>query len=164
MTVASSNAKGSSLRIYSNTPEALKILEQRIAKLENLVSVPSDPLQSGGSLTEVAQSVSSRMALVERFNQVPESLQKLPDLTKWESLFSSIPQIVDRLETLAPLHSLAGRVGASLIALEKSHQQIIAQLDRTEATQNELHAAMNQNIQVATDNAVKLGERVEKLQ
>ena len=63
-----------------------------------LVSVPSDPLQSGGSLTEVAQSVSSRMALlepeqlaqadarlaslVERFNQVPESLQKLPDLTK----------------------------------------------------------------------------------
>ena len=34
--VASSNAKGSSLRIYSNTPEALKILEQRIAKLENL--------------------------------------------------------------------------------------------------------------------------------
>ena len=139
-----------------------------------LVSVPSDPLQSGGSLTEVAQSVSSRMALlepeqlaqadarlaslVERFNQVPESLQKLPDLTKeffkqlisitnaalvknrrlvlkikkWESLFSSIPQIVDRLETLAPLHSLAGRVGASLIALEKSHQQIIAQLDRTE--------------------------------
>ena len=111
--VASSNAKGSSLRIYSNTPEALKILEQRIAKLENLgmflrtsirlyffllVSVPSDPLQSGGSLTEVAQSVSSRMALlepeqlaqadarlaslVERFNQVPESLQKLPDLTK----------------------------------------------------------------------------------
>jgi len=179
-TVASSNAKGSSLRIYSNTPEALKILEQRIAKLENIVSVPSDPLQSGGSLSEVAQSVSSRMALlepeqlaqadarlaslVERFNQVPESLQKLPDLTKWESLFSSIPQIVDRLETLAPLHSLAGRVGASLIALEKSHQQIIAQLDRTEATQNELHAAMNQNIQVATDNAVKLGERVEKLQ
>jgi len=53
-------------------------------------------------------------------------------LKKWESLFSSIPQIVDRLETLAPLHSLAGRVGASLIALEKSHQQIIAQLDRTE--------------------------------
>lgn len=99
-------------------------------------------------------------------------------IRKWESLFSSIPQIVDRLETLAPLHSLAGRVGASLIALEKSHQQIIAQLDRTEgicfiylfylqhnsATQNELHAAMNQNIQVATDNAVKLGERVEKLQ
>ena len=37
-TVASSNAKGSSLRIYSNTPEALKILEQRIAKLENLGS------------------------------------------------------------------------------------------------------------------------------
>ena len=53
-------------------------------------------------------------------------------MKKWESLFSSIPQIVDRLETLAPLHSLAGRVGASLIALEKSHQQIIAQLDRTE--------------------------------
>ena len=53
-------------------------------------------------------------------------------IKKWESLFSSIPQIVDRLETLAPLHSLAGRVGASLIALEKSHQQIIAQLDRTE--------------------------------
>ena len=54
------------------------------------------------------------------------------EIKKWESLFSSIPQIVDRLETLAPLHSLAGRVGASLIALEKSHQQIIAQLDRTE--------------------------------
>ena len=102
-------------------------------------------------------------------------------MKKWESLFSSIPQIVERLETLGPLHALAGRVGASLIALEKSHEQIISRLDRTEgnigsfiivvkftfwslATQNELHSAMSQNIKVATENAKKLGERVEKLQ
>ena len=32
------------------------------------------------------------------------------------------------------------------------------------ATQNELHSAMSQNIKVATENAKKLGERVEKLQ
>jgi hypothetical protein len=179
-TVAAASSKGSSLRIYSNSAESLRVLEQRVAKLEQLVSVPSDPLQSGGSLSEVAASVSSKMAflepeqlaqadarlasLLERFNQVPDSLQKLPDLSKWESLFSSIPQIVERLETLGPLHALAGRVGASLVALEKSHEQIISRLDRTEATQNELHSAMSQNIKVATENAKKLGERVEKLQ
>ena len=31
----------------------------------SLVSVPSDPLQSGGSLSEVAASVSSKMAFLE---------------------------------------------------------------------------------------------------
>ena len=71
--------------------------------------MPSDPLQSGGSLSEVAQSVSSRMALlepeqlaqadarlaslVERFNQVPESLQKLPDLTKENIKCTQIEEI-----------------------------------------------------------------------
>ena len=42
---------------------------------------------------------------------------------------------MNRLESLGELHALAGRVGSSLIALEKSHQQIISQLDRTEGNQ-----------------------------
>ena len=30
------------------------------------------------------------------------------------------------------MHALAGRVGASMVALEKSHQQVVAMLERTE--------------------------------
>ena len=85
---------------------------------------------------EIDLNMPSAMSLFlgawEPYGRVPTYETRFIILKKWESLFSSIPQIVDRLETLAPLHSLAGRVGASLIALEKSHQQITAQLDRTE--------------------------------
>jgi len=178
-TVGQAKAEGASMRVYSNSVEKIKILEERVARLEEMVAVQPEALHGGGNLSDVAGSVLSRMALLEpehlaqadarlaslvdRFSTVPDSLQKLPDLTKWESLFCSIPQIVNRLESLGELHALAGRVGSSLIALEKSHQQIISQLDRTEATQNELHAAMNQNIQVASENAKKLNARVEKL-
>jgi len=178
-TVGQARAEGASMRVYSNSVEKVKVLEERVARLESMVAVQPEALHGGGTLADVANSVLSRMALldpeqlvqadarlaslVERFNTVPESLQKLPDLTKWESLFCSIPQIVNRLESLGELHALAGRVGSSLVALEKSHQQIIAQLDRTEATQNELHGAMSTNIQVASENAKKLNERVEKL-
>ena len=35
-TVSAANAKGSSLRIYSNSAESLRVLEQRLAKLEQL--------------------------------------------------------------------------------------------------------------------------------
>lgn len=174
-------SSGSSYRIYSNSESTLIQLEQRVARLEELVNrVPSDSLHPGGTLSEVVQSLAQKSALLEpeqlaqadarisslleRFEQVPQSLQKLPDLSKWESLFPAIPTIVERLETLAPLHDIAARVAASLQCLEKTQKSIQAQLDRTEATQNELQNAMIQNIQVATENAKKLTERVEKLQ
>ena len=35
-TVAAASSKGSSLRIYSNSAESLRVLEQRVAKLEQL--------------------------------------------------------------------------------------------------------------------------------
>ena len=49
-------------------------------------------------------------------------------------------------------------------SLEQTQKTIESQLERTEATQNELQNAMAQNLQVATENAKKLTERVEKLQ
>ena len=49
-------------------------------------------------------------------------------------------------------------------SLEQTQKTIESQLERTEATQNELQNAMAQNLQVATENAKKLSERVEKLQ
>ena len=49
-------------------------------------------------------------------------------------------------------------------SLEQTQKTIESQLERTEATQNELQNAMVQNLQVATENAKKLTERVEKLQ
>lgn len=178
--VEASAHAGSSYRIYSNSETTLANLEQRVARLEALVRVPSDSLQMGGTLSDVAQSLAQKTALldpeqlaqadarlsalVERFQQVPESLQSLPDMRRWHSLMPVIPQIAERLESLAPLHDVAARVAASLQCLEKTQKSIQSQLDRTEATQNELQNAMIMNIQVASDNAKKLTERVEKLQ
>jgi hypothetical protein len=79
-------------------------------------------------------------------------------------MFPVIPTIVERLEALAPLHNVAARVAASLQSLEKTQKSIQSQLNRTESTQNELQNAMIQNIHVATENAKKLTEKVEKLQ
>ena len=66
-------------------------------------SVPADPLQPGGSLSDIAQTISQKMALLEddkasaadarlgslleKYKQVPDSLQKLPDLHKVSTSF-----------------------------------------------------------------------------
>jgi len=97
-TVGTAKAEGASMRVYSNSVEKLKVLEERVARLEAMVEVQPEALHGGGTLSDVAGSVLSRMALldpeqlaqadarlaslVERFSTVPESLQKLPDLTK----------------------------------------------------------------------------------
>lgn len=63
--------------------------------------MPSDSLHPGGTLSEVVQSLAQKSALLEpeqlaqadarisslleRFEQVPQSLQKLPDLSKVSS-------------------------------------------------------------------------------
>ena len=65
--------------------------------------MPSDPLQPGGTLSDVAQSLAQKSALLEpdqlsqadarlatllqRFNEIPESLQKLPDMSKVRKIF-----------------------------------------------------------------------------
>ncbi|CAG5099324.1 Oidioi.mRNA.OKI2018_I69.XSR.g16447.t1.cds [Oikopleura dioica] len=171
----------SSYRIYSNAEATISQLQQRISRLEELVnSVPADPLQPGGSLSDIAQTISQKMALLEddkvkaadarlgslleKYKEVPESLQKLPDLHKWEPVFTALPAIVERLESLAPVHQVAARVAQNFVNLEKCQAAIQSQLDRSEATQNELHSAMNQNLKIAAENAKNLTARFEKLQ
>jgi len=179
--VEAAKGDGASYRVFSNSQSQITQLEQRVARLEEIVNrVPSDPLQPGGTLSDVAQSLAQKSALLEpdqlsqadarlatllqRFNEIPESLQKLPDMSKWECLLPAIPTIVERLGALAPIHDIAARVAATIQSLEQTQKTIESQLERTEATQNELQNAMAQNLQVATENAKKLSERVEKLQ
>lgn len=181
MVAQEATKRNAGYRVYSNTEASISQLQQRIARLEELVNnVPADPLQPGGSLTDIAQSLAQKVALLEedklasadaricslleKYKQIPESLQKLPDLHKWEPVFSALPAIVERLETLAPIHQVAARVAQNFMSLEKCQAAIQSQLDRAEATQNELHSAMNQNLKTAADNAKKLNERFEKLQ
>ena len=74
-------------------------VKNQISQLDAyLVRVPSDSLQMGGTLSDVAQSLAQKTALldpeqlaqadarlsalVERFQQVPESLQSLPDMRR----------------------------------------------------------------------------------
>jgi len=170
-----------SYRIYSNAEATISQLQKRISRLEELVnSVPADPLQPGGSLSDIAQTISQKMALLEddkasaadarlgslleKYKQVPDSLQKLPDLHKWEPVFAALPAIVERLESLAPVHQVAARVAQNFVNLEKCQAAIQSQLDRSEATQNELHNAMNQNLKTTAENARNLTSRFEKLQ
>lgn len=170
-----------SYRIYSNAEATISQLQKRISRLEELVnSVPADPLQPGGSLSDIAQTISQKMALLEddkasaadarlgslleKYKQVPESLQKLPDLHKWEPVFAALPAIVERLESLAPVHQVAARVAQNFVNLEKCQAAIQSQLDRSEATQNELHNAMNKNLKTSAENARNLTSRFEKLQ
>ena len=206
-------------------------MEERVARLEEMVAVQPEALHGGGNLSDVAGSVLSRMALLEpehlgqfyrqidffisffpyksknpikaqadarlaslvdRFSTVPESLQKLPDLTKVlimrftrYTFFCSVGILVlfdtsnceptwiawrasciSRQSWL--ITSCTGKITSTNHFTTRSHWRysIDVKLEKKKhflATQNELHAAMNQNIQVASENAKKLNARVEKL-
>jgi dynactin-2 len=62
----------------------------------------------------------------------PDTARRIGDLHKYSqraaSVLAAVPELIDRLEALSPLHAQAAEMSLSLVELETVQQQMVAQL------------------------------------
>lgn len=95
------------------------------------------------------------------------SVKKITELyeivQKWDSVSSSLPSVVNRLETLNLLHQQAGDFSSTIKHMENLQNQIMSKVTHTSTMAKQLESAFQQNSQNIQANLNSLEKRLEEL-
>jgi len=97
----------------------------------------------------------------------PEHKSKLEELvsitTQSNTMFSTLPDIIDRMEVLQTLHSRAADLSRSLVELEAVQQQMVVEVGNDTALLKETRDKFSQNLHNIEANFHNLDSRIEAL-
>lgn len=97
----------------------------------------------------------------------PDTVRRIADLHKLAEragpVLTEIPELIDRLEVLSPLHAQAGEMSQSILELETVQQQMVAQLGNNSRLLREVSTHFNTNLASIEKNLESLNQRIEAL-
>lgn len=129
-------------------PEKLPQVDTRLqAVLNKLNEINKSQKQEG------AEQAATDAKVVELYETVH----------KWESVYSSLPSIINRLETLNDLHQQASDFVQTLNHMDEVQAKIMSSLDSTQASVTEVKNAFMQNIKTIHSNLQSLEKRMGNL-
>lgn len=98
----------------------------------------------------------------------PDTVRRIGDLHKFSeragAVLTEIPELVDRLEALSPLHAQAAEMSQSLLELETVQQQMVGQLGNNSRLLREVAAHFQSNLAGIEKNLESFSQRMKVLQ
>lgn len=165
--------------VGANEGEVSALLSQESeSSKRNLMSVLAS-LQEKASLldlTEVDQIEARLQSVLYHMNQIAEQnpavessntqtrVSELYDMVKqWDTVASTLPDLVGRLESLQELHCQAAEFSQSITHLDAAQQKIKEQLNTNSSLLSEAKASFSSNADAITSNCQKLEQQIAAL-
>lgn len=143
-----------------NITEAVSVLSGKTTILE-----PKNLDHIEGRLAVLQQKLGEEDVAAE-----PEDtadLEKVRELTKVSNkagvILAEVPDLIDRMEALNPLHTQAGEVSESLVELEAVQKQLLVQLSNNSTLLREIQNKFKSNMVSIDNNFKNLHARIQVL-
>ncbi|XP_053564165.1 dynactin subunit 2 [Bombina bombina] len=145
----------------SNLMDTVEILQGKVNMLDvaSLDQVEARLQSVLGKMNEIAK----HKAAIEDADTESKVHQLYDIVQKWDSMSSTLPQVVQRLVTLKQLHEQAMQFGQLLTHLDITQQMISTSLKENTAGLAMVQKAMKENLATVEDNFSSIDSRIKKL-
>ncbi|XP_067883831.1 dynactin subunit 2 [Heterodontus francisci] len=139
----------------------LEILQSKVSSLDpvTLDQVEARLQSVLGKLNEIAKHKAA--------NEEAETQSKIAQLydlvQKWDTMATTLPQVVERLVAVKDLHEQAMQFGQLLTHLDSTQQMIAGTMKENTTLLTQVQKTMKQNLTMVQENFISLEGRVKKL-
>ncbi|XP_030052473.1 dynactin subunit 2 isoform X2 [Microcaecilia unicolor] len=145
----------------SSLMETVEILQAKVNALD-MASLDLVEARLQSVLGKVNEIAKHKAAIEDAETQ--SKVHQLYDLVqKWDSMASTLPQIVQRLVSVKQLHEQAMQFGQLLTHLDTTQQTIANSLKDNAAALTQVQATMKENLAAVEDNFISIDSRIKKL-
>ncbi|KAM4797423.1 dynactin subunit 2 isoform 1-T2 [Rhinophrynus dorsalis] len=145
----------------SSLMDTVEILQAKVNMLDvaSLDQVEARLQSVLGKMNEIAK----HKAAIEDADTESKVHQLYDTVQKWDSMSSTLPQVVQRLVTLKQLHEQAMQFGQLLTHLDTTQQMISNSLKDNTSALAMVQKAMKENLATVEDNFSNIDSRIKKL-
>uniref|UniRef100_A0AAQ4QZE6 Dynactin 2 (p50) n=1 Tax=Gasterosteus aculeatus aculeatus TaxID=481459 RepID=A0AAQ4QZE6_GASAC len=146
--------------IYSS-PATIELLQARVSALDSatLDQVEARLQSVLGKMNEIAK----HKAAIEDAETQNKVSQLYDVVQKWDSMSTSVPQVVQRLVAVKELHEQAMQFGQLLTHLDTTQQMINNSLKDNNTLLTQVQQTMKENLGAVEENFAALDQRMKKL-
>nr|ACO11597.1 Dynactin subunit 2 [Caligus rogercresseyi] len=156
--------KMSSLSIETNQKSILKAISVLSARTHLLEPSNLNHVEGRiGALLQKLKEISEKNSAIENVEKMSKISELYDIVQKNQSVATSLPEIVDRLENLEELHSEALQFSQALSQLDNVQEKLVASLGNNQKLLEETKSKIDSNLSTIQTNFSTVEKRLEKL-